>query len=108
MLIPFLAPPILIEYFKTVYLWDAWLAQSLEPKTLDWGCGLEPYIGSRNYLKMKSLGYLAGSVVECLPLAQVMIPGSQDQVLHQALHREASLCLYLCLSLCVSHEYINT
>ena len=33
-------------------------------------------------------GYPGGSVVEHLPLAQIMIPGSWDQVLHQAPHRE--------------------
>ena len=35
-----------------------------------------------------NLGHLGGSMVEHLPLAQVMIPGSWDRVLHGALHRE--------------------
>ena len=30
------------------------------------------------------MGCVGGSVVECLPLAQVVIPGSWDQVPHQA------------------------
>ena len=38
--------------------------------------------------KTTGQGYLGGSVVEHLPLAQVVIPGSWDQVLHQASHRE--------------------
>ena len=33
-------------------------------------------------------GHLGGSVVELLPLAQVMIPGSWDLVLHVAPSRE--------------------
>ena len=37
---------------------------------------------------MIELGHLGGSVIERLPLAQVVIPGSWDQVLHQAPHRE--------------------
>ena len=46
-----------------------------------------------------------GSVVECLPLAQVMISGSQDQVLHHAPCREpVAPSAYVCLSLCVSHK----
>ena len=38
-------------------------------------------------------GHLAGSMVEHLPLAQVMIPGSWDGVLHQAPHREPDVRL---------------
>ena len=51
-------------------------------------------------------GCLGISVVECLPLAQVLTLGSWDQVLHQASLQEVcfSLCLCLCLSLCVYHE----
>ena len=46
---------------------------------------------------------LGGSVVEHLPLAQVVIPGSWDRVLHQAPCGEPtsprlSLGLFLCLS----------
>ena len=33
-------------------------------------------------MKMKDKGGLSGSVVEHLPSAQVMIPGSWDRVLH--------------------------
>ena len=42
---------------------------------------------------------------ECLPLAQVVIPESLDQVPHQAPRREpASPSAYVAASLCVSHE----
>ena len=51
------------------------------------------------------LGCLGGSVVEWLPLAQVMILGSRDQVPHQASQREpASSSAYVSASLCVYHE----
>ena len=52
-------------------------------------------------------GHLGGSVVEHLPLAWVMIPGSWDQVWHCVPHREPaspSAFIYLCLSQYVSHE----
>ena len=50
-----------------------------------------------------SKGHLGGSVVEHLSLAQVMIPGYWDRVLHQALHRKpASPSAYVSASLCVS------
>ena len=49
------------------------------------------------------MGHLGGSLVEHLPLAQVMILGSWDQVLHQAPHREpASPPTYVRASLYVS------
>ena len=43
-----------------------------------------------NYLcfKTSKQGHLGGSVVERLPSAQGVIPGSWDQVLHRAPHRE--------------------
>ena len=51
------------------------------------------------------LGHLGASVIEHLPLAQVMILESWDQVLHQAPHREsASSSAYVSASLCDSHE----
>ena len=43
-------------------------------------------------------GHLGGSVVEDLPLAQVMIPGSWDRVPHRA----PCFSLYVSASLCVS------
>ena len=53
--------------------------------------------------KKKLQEHLGGSVVEHLLLAQVMIPGSWDQVWHQAPHREpASLSAYVSVSLSVS------
>ena len=53
-----------------------------------------------------SIWHLGGSVVEHLPLAQVVIQGSWDRVpaLGSPQGSCFSLCLYLCLSLCVSHE----
>ena len=48
-------------------------------------------------------GHLGGSVVEHLPLAQVVILGSWDRVPHQALCREpASPSTYVSASLSVS------
>ena len=52
----------------------------------------------------QSVENLGGSVVECLPLAWVVILGSWDRVLNRAPHREpispsvcvsASLCVFL-------------
>ena len=56
--------------------------------------------------KKKALEHLGGSVVERLPSAQGVIPGSWDQVAHPAPFRESAspLCLCLHLSLCVSRE----
>ena len=53
-----------------------------------------------------SQGCLGGSVVEHLPLAQVMISGSGDGVPASGSPQGAcfSLCLCLFLCLCVSHE----
>ena len=45
------------------------------------------------------MGHLGGSVVERLPLAQVIIPGSWDQVPHQAPCRQPASP-----SASVSHE----
>ena len=49
--------------------------------------------------------HLDGSVVEHLPLAQVVIPESWDRILHQALRGEpASPSACVSASICVSHE----
>ena len=48
-----------------------------------------------------TLGCLGGSVVERLPLAQVVILRSWDQVLHQTPHRSLLLPLPVSLPLCV-------
>ena len=52
------------------------------------------------------MGHLSGSVVEHLPLAQVVIPGSWDQVLHQAPCRQPASpsASNVSASLCVSNE----
>ena len=47
-------------------------------------------------------GYLVGSGVESLPLAQVMIPGSWDQVPHQTPRREPASPSGMSLPLSVS------
>ena len=48
-------------------------------------------------------GCLSGSMVERLPLAQVVIPGFWDGVLHQApFMKPASPSAYVSASLCVS------
>ena len=53
--------------------------------------------------KKKRKGHQGGSVVEHLPLAQVVIAGSWDQVLHQAPRREpASTSAYVSASMCLS------
>ena len=49
------------------------------------------------------MGHLGGSVVECLPLAQVFISGSMDRVLYQAPFGDpASPSTYVSTSLSVS------
>ena len=56
-------------------------------------------------LKIQDQGQLGGSVVERLPWAQGVIPGSWDRVLHQASCGEPaspSACVSACLSLCLS------
>ena len=57
----------------------------------------------KNGLKSKNMGLLGGSVVERLPLAQVVILGSQDRVLNRAPRREPpSPSTYVSASLSVS------
>ena len=56
-------------------------------------------------LRLVLMGHLSGSVVEPLPSAHVMVPGSWDGVPRQAPQREpASLSACVSASLCVSHE----
>ena len=52
--------------------------------------------------KICPLGHLGGSMVERLPSAQGMIPGSWDRVLHQAPYREPALPLPL--SVCLMNK----
>ena len=50
--------------------------------------------------KPKKAGHLGGSAVNHFPLAWVMIPGSWDQALYQAPHRDpasSSACISACL-----------
>ena len=56
-------------------------------------------------LKISEWGPLGGSVVERLPLAQVMIPGSWDQVPLQAPQREpASPSAYVSASVSLMNK----
>ena len=57
--------------------------------------------------KRKYLGCLGGSVIERLPLAQVVILETRDRVPHRAPCMEPaspSACVSLPLSVCVFHE----
>ena len=57
----------------------------------------------RVILRYRDKGHLGCSVVEHLPLAQVMIPRSWVQVLHRILHGEpASPSAYVSAAICVS------
>ena len=53
--------------------------------------------------KSRAQGHLGGSVVECLPLAQGMIPGCQYQILHwtPCMKPASLLPLPMSLPLCV-------
>ena len=54
-------------------------------------------------LTREGLGCLGGSLVERLPLAEGLIPGSWDRVPHQAPHREsASPSARVSASICLS------
>ena len=54
-------------------------------------------------LEATVLGHLGGSVVERLPSAQGVIPGSWDQTPHRVAHgKAASPSAYVSASLCVS------
>ena len=65
--------------------------------------GKQKDVGCLDMDRNMASGHLGGSVVEHLPSAQVMIPGFQNQVLHQVPHREpASPSAYVSASLCVS------
>ena len=59
--------------------------------------------GRLSLIKKDLQGHLGGSMVEHLPLAQGVIPGSWDRVPHQVPHREpASSSAYVSVSLSVS------
>ena len=70
--------------------------------------GLLKWLGQLGLVDMvakvfSEMGHPDGSMVEHLPLSQIMIPGSWDQVLHQAPHREpTSPSAYVSASLCLS------
>ena len=60
--------------------------------------------------EVSTQGHLGDSVVENLPLAQGTIPGSSDQILLWAPHREPDFpSAHVSVSLCVSlmNKYIN-
>ena len=54
-------------------------------------------------LKIHLEGHLGGSVVEHLPLAQVVIPGSWDRVPHRAPRREPA-SPYACVSVSLMNK----
>ena len=59
-------------------------------------------------LEISFLGHLGGSVVKCLSLAQVVVPGSRDQVLHWGPCMEpASPSAYVSATLSVCLSRIN-
>ena len=60
-----------------------------------------PKVGQLD-IKKNNEGHLGGSVVERLPLAQVVIPGSWDQVPSGSLWEPASPSAYVSASLSVS------
>ena len=73
----------------------------------DQGLGTQDWRGRGDKLRDKARGHLSGSVVELLPLAQGVIPGSWDGVQHWVPHGEpASPSAYVSasLSLSVCHE----
>ena len=77
----------------------------LSPILVIRGCSIVFHLHQIKYcLKQMDLqGHLGGSVVECLPLAQVVILGSWDRVPHQAPRREpASPSACVSASICVS------
>ena len=64
----------------------------------------QTYFGE-DYSTRKPDGGTWGHLVECLPLVQVMVPGSWDRIPHRAPDRAlASPSAYVSASLCVSHE----
>ena len=71
----------------------------------------ENHLARKSSIKVIIFGHLGDLVVEHLPLAQVMIPRSQDRVTHQAHCREpASPSAYVSASLSVSlmNEWIKS
>ena len=63
---------------------------------------IQLYAGFKNPY---NLGHLGGSVVERLPSAQIVIPGSWDRVSHQAPYKEPAFpSAYVSVFLCVSNE----
>ena len=64
--------------------------------------GHQPHPQGQSAQKTSLYGHPDGSVVECVPLAQVMILGSWDQFPHQApLRKPASPSAYVSASFCV-------
>ena len=53
-------------------------------------------------MKIWDKGHLGGSVVECLPLVQGVIPGSRDRVPHRAPRREPASLVPMSLPLSLS------
>ena len=67
----------------------------------------KPTITNEMYIKITVKGHLGGSVVECLPLAQGVILGSRDGVLHWGPYREPaspSACVSASLSMSLMNK----
>ena len=75
-----------------------------------WGTGSPPMFlkvwfpeNMRELVENAGSRHLGGSVVECLPLAQVVILGSWDRVPYQAPHEEPAYpSAYVSASVCLS------
>ena len=81
---------------------SAWDSLSLSPSALPPAFSLSL---NKSFIKKRFMGFLGGSVVERLPLGQVIVPGSWDRVLHQAPHREpVSSSAYVSASLCLMNK----
>ena len=88
---PTISHVILMRYFPTLF------------QVLSSICHVRP---KGDLIKESILGHLGGSVVECLFLAQVVIPRVLGSSPTSGSHQGAclSFCLCLCLSPCVSHK----
>ena len=76
--------------------------EEVDGEWLKWIKGIKSTFTPMNTEKgidLLNLGHLGGSVVDCLPLTQVVIPGSQDLILYQAPCRVPDFSAFLFASL---------